>query len=247
MLITLAIYWFSGQVEEEKKIIYGSTPFLRVTNREYSLFLWQNPEFMRQKIKQKRDYLEAWGDGLTVDPKLAESWVQAPHEALFLYHTWHRLLGDYYYPRQIPQNEFLAFLKDDPQWHPTYWKKAPGEYKVLLKWIQEGNYYEDLKELSYEEMPKIVRQAFQGWKNFTMEGEKINQVSPTYRQLWTFIEYYDNFRRPFWINLVRDTRPDYLKRVEVKGFDKVPDDQMDGLLKMGIYNYLSGTAQNPSG
>ena len=186
------------------------------------------------------------GDNLTVDPALADGWVQAPHEALFLYHTWERLLGDYYYPRPIGEKEFLRFLKADPEWHPRHWKAAPEGYRNLVRWAEEGTRMDDLKELSYEELPKVVRQAFQGWKNFTQEGEKINRVSPTYQQLRIFLDTYNNFRRPLWINLVRETRPDYLLPTHAKDSEIVPEDQMDGLLKMALYNYLAGTAKNPS-
>ena len=110
--------------------------------------------------------------------------------------------------------------------------------------MEEGNRYADLKELSYRELPLVVRQAFQGWKNYTKESESINRIRPTYRQLWTFLDKYPNFKRPFWVNLVKE--PDYLISVDAKGTDSVPDSQMDGLLKMGLYNYLTGTGQNPS-
>lgn len=38
---------------------------------------------MRQNMKSKRNYLEAWGDNLTVDPQEADKWVEAPHEGFF--------------------------------------------------------------------------------------------------------------------------------------------------------------------
>lgn len=219
---------------------------MQVTNREFSLFLWQNPQFMRQYIRSKGHYLEAWGDNLTVDPAKADEWVQAPSEALFLYNTWERLISKYYYSRSIPQNEFAQFLKADPQWHPKYWKEAPDRYKELVAWIEEGTKVGDLKEVSFPELPILVRQAFQGWKNFTKESHAIQELKPTYGQLQTFIEIYRNFRRPLWINLLRETRPDYLKPVKAKDDEIVPDAHMSGLLKIGLYNYLSSTGQNPS-
>lgn len=241
VLATAFIWIVSNWAEDEKEAVYGSTPFLQVTNRDFSLFLWQNPEFMKRNLKSNRNYLSAWGNDLTVDPEEAEKWVEAPNDALFMYHTWKRLVGDYFYPRNIPQKEFTEFLKADPQWHPKYWKKAPDAYITLVKWIEAGSKFDDLKEVSYNELPKIVRQAFVGWKNFTKESEKINSIRPTFRQIWTFLNYYPNFKRPFWINLVRQERPNYLKSEmgQVSGFETVPDSEMDGLLQMGIYNYLT--------
>lgn len=246
ILVTSLAWYFSSRVEEEKEIVYGSTPFLQVTNRQFSLFLWQNPEFMRSNLKGSRHYLTAWEKGITVDPSQAENWVDAPDEALFMYHVWQRLLGDYYYPRKIMQDEFVEFLKSDSQWLPQYWPKATDAYRTLIKWIEEGSNFFDLKELSYQELPLEVRQAFVGWKNYTKESEAINQIRPTYRQVWTFVDYYPNFKRPFWINLVRHDRPDYLLPVSAKGNSLIPESEMDGLLQMGLYNYLNGTAQKPS-
>lgn len=239
IFITLLIYLFSNWVEEERVEIYGSTPFLRVTNREYSLFLWQNPEFMRQNMKSKRNYLEAWGDNLTVDPAEAEAWVEAPHEGLFLYHTWKRLIGDNYYPRAIPLTEFKEFLKADPEWHPKYWKGSTNQYRDLITWIEEGYEYSNLNNLSVYELPIVVRQAFTGWKNFTKESEQINNLKPTYSDLRAFVSNYPHFKRPLWINLVKETRPDYLIPVQADSHEIVPDSQMDGLLKMALYNTLN--------
>lgn len=85
----------------------------------------------------------------------------------------------------------------------------------------------------------LVRQAFTGWKNYTKESVAINNLKPTYNDLRTFVSNYPNFKRPLWINLVRETRPDYLLPVQAKGTDIVPDSQMDGLLKMTLYNTLT--------
>ena len=243
---TLLIWLITTWSVNEREEMVESHPQMQVTNRQFSLFLWQNPQFMRQNIQKKAEYLIAWGDHLTVDPTKADDWVLAPSEALFLYFTWQRLVGNYYYPRPILQKEFVTFLNSDTQWHPKYWKMAPEAYKELIQWIEEGSELGDLKEVSYKELPLVVRQAFQGWKNFTKESEAINEVRPTYRQLWTFLEHYPNFRRPLWINLLRETRPDYLMEVSVKGGDLVPDTELDGLIKIGLYNYLLGTAQKPS-
>lgn len=222
--------------QEKEKATIASNPFLQVTNRDFSLFLWQNPGFMKQNLKGDRSYLPAWGDRLTVDPTRADEWVEATPTALFMYHTWSRLVGDYVYSRSISQKEFLKFLEADPQWDPRYWKNAPVPYITLIRWM-EGNNYNDLKELSYKELPQVVRQAFIGWKNYTQESQAINTIKPTWRQVWTFLDLYPNFKRSFWINLVKEERPYYLKNDDVKGTDVVSEDRMDGLLKMALYNY----------
>ena len=38
--------WFGGYLQKEKK----QDPFLEVTNREFSVFLWQFPNFMRMNL-----------------------------------------------------------------------------------------------------------------------------------------------------------------------------------------------------
>lgn len=220
---------------------------MQVTNRQFSIFLWQNPQFIRAYIRRKEHYLDAWGDRLTVDPARADEWVSAPAEVLFLYHTWQRLLASYYYRRPIPQIEFLDFLKSDPEWHPRYWREAPDRYRELVAWLEEGSQIGDLQYVSEGELPTIVRQAFQGWKNFTKESEAIHNLRPTYDTLQAFIETYPNFRRPLWINLVRHERPDYLnldrarEGDKIKGSDLVAESKLDGLLKMALYNYLNAS------
>lgn len=242
LLVCLAVlggaYWLTGESYSHSEETVRKNPFLQVTNREYSLFLWQNPAFMKQNLRASRYYLPAWDDRLTVEPKRADEWVEATPEALFMYHTWNRLLGEYYYPRDIPMGEFLAFLKDDPEWDPEYWPKAPVAYKTLVKWMREGNQYQNLRDLSYEEVPLIVRKAFIGWKNYTREGRTIDGLKPTWRQLWTFLEVYPNFKRPFWINFLREERPKYLQEERVDGREVIPEDRLDGLIKMALYNYL---------
>lgn len=238
IIVAFGVYQFTKFSEHHEVQTVASNPFLQVTNREFSLFLWQNPGFMKSNLKSNRNYLPAWEDRLTPDPEQADEWVEATPEALFMYHTWKRLVGDYNYARNITQTEFLEFLEADPQWKPHFWKQAPLPYATLMEWIGKGGHYDNMRELSYKELPLIVRQAFVGWKNYTREKEAIDAVKPTWRQMWTFIDVYPNFKRPFWINFLRDERPDYLEENGAKGPDFVPESAMIGLLKMAIYNYL---------
>src|SRR6476620_911156 len=93
------------------------SPFLQVTNREMSLFLWQNPQHMRVHVKKKNGYLPAfeYAERIGLNPEYADDYVVAPPELLFLYHTWHRLLGDSYIPRYISGKEFSLFLTAVPE------------------------------------------------------------------------------------------------------------------------------------
>ena len=239
LVIFGGIWWITRTSEAKVQTVVADKPFLQVTNRDYQMFLWQNPGFMKDHLKANRHYLSAWGDRLAPDPAKADDWVEATPEALFMYHTWKRIVGEYNYPRDIPLKEFLEFLKDDPEWLPQYWSEAPPAYRTLIKWFQEGNTFDNLRELSYKELPLEVRQAFVGWKNYKVESQAINKLSPTWRQLWTFLEVYPNFRRSLWINFLRKERPHYLDQSGAKGEEEIPEDRMDGLLKMALYNYLT--------
>lgn len=200
---------------------------------------------MRVNQKKKSGYLPAFqylGE-VTVEPELADKWVQAPNEVLFMYHTWKRLLGSYYFSRSIPQSEFLEFLKQDEQWEPKYWLQAPDEYVELVGWIREGNTYDNLNLLNSREMPIIVRQAFEGWKNYTYEGAAINAIDPSYSELNFFLSEFPNYSRPYWKNILEDKQPNYLLSEGLRGPQKVPKEELSPFLKTGIYNFFQSTAK----
>lgn len=201
---------------------------------------------MRINQKKKNGYLPAFQylDGVTVEPELADKWVQAPPEALFMYHTWKRLLGGYYFSRNIPQRMFLEFLSQDEQWDPKYWVQAPDAYVELVQWIKEGNTYDNLNLLNDREMPIMVRQAFQGWRNYTHEGDAINRVDPSYSELNFFLSEFPNYSRPFWKNVLEEKQPNYLLSEGLRGPDKVPSNELSPFLKTGIYNFFQSSA-NP--
>lgn len=192
---------------------------------------------MRIGQKKKTGYLPAFQymGNVTVEPELADDFVQAPPEVLFMYHTWKRLVGDYYYPRKIDKEKFLAFLNEDQQWKPEYWKAAPKEYVEMLK----GRWDQD-------KLPLEVKQAFIGWMNYTYEGEAIDNVKPTYGELKAFLLRYPHFQRSYWINLLKPSKPYYLSRMDRPDGEIVADDQMSGLLKMALYNYSFSAATKPS-
>ena len=56
--IVASLLWGGGSwVRENKMWMAENSPFLQVTNREFSLFLWQFPEFMRINVSEKSGYL----------------------------------------------------------------------------------------------------------------------------------------------------------------------------------------------
>ncbi len=100
--------YFQGylhQVKEER-------PFLDVTNRQMSLFLWQNPEFMRINAKSKSGYLPGFQyleGSVAMEAGAPEEIVQVSPEVLFRYHVWSRLVSTEMPARAIPEGEFLQF------------------------------------------------------------------------------------------------------------------------------------------
>lgn len=110
-------------------------PFLKVTNRDFSLFLWQNTEYMRANVQQKTGYLPGYNKADQMD-----EYVIVPPEVLFLYHTWKRLVGDYFIPRSLPSEKFQEFL--------SYDKGSYSPYQDYMGWT---NYYyegDQINELS---------------------------------------------------------------------------------------------------
>lgn len=232
--IWFSVNWFSFQID--KKI--NQNPFLQVTNRQMSLFLWQNPEKMRAHMKSRPGYLPDFQPPpkLTPKPNHADNYVSAPAEVLFLYHTWDRLISGYVFPKPIPLHEFLEFLMFDEEWSPSYWKEAPDEYRNLLKNL-ENEKLDDLQLLSETALPMVVRQAFWGWKNYIKEGSEINSTKPTAKKMLQFLNVYPNFRRSCWCNLF----PNYLasfSQGKVHEDDFIPDEDLVPFLRAAYYNFL---------
>ncbi len=229
--------WYNKKISQE----FEGNPFLQVTNRQMSIFLWQFPEHMRVNVKTgKAGYLPGFQyiDSLSLEPEMAEDYVIAPPELLFLYHTWHRLLDPEFIPRTLQLPEFKEFLLYAVEWQPKHWPQAPANYiafaNALLK--NENIKQEILNNLT---LPKEVVQAFQGWKNFFKEGEAINQVSPTYKEMSDFLKVSPNYARNFWRNIVEEHYPNYLKSVAA-GWTSgtIPGDELTPFLKVAFYNYL---------
>lgn len=208
---------------EKREQMQESNSFVQVTNRDFSLFLWQFPEYMRANVSMKVGYLDGfqYGDKIAIEPGMAEKYVSAPPNVLFLYHAWNRLLGSYGSDKPIDRAEFLEFLDYSPEWKAENWAEAP-------------NGYPDLKNL-----PLKVRQAFVGWRNFFFDKDKINEVKPTYEQMEKFIKEYPHYARNDWRNILMKNKPEYLKALFSGKFDPkaaVPEDQLAPFLKLGYYN-----------
>lgn len=193
--------WFSREVRTEFK----HSPFLQVTNRDLSVFLWQFPEKMRVNASKKGSYLPGfqYEEKLSVFPDQADDYVSAPPELLFLYHTWKRQIGEIWFKRPILKQEFIEFINYSEEWKPEFWKDAPQDYKELFQLI---DHFQENAEIA-NHLPFIVRQAFQGWKNFFKEGEAIQNSQPTNEDAEKLIAQHPFFARQYWRNLY----PKYLQ------------------------------------
>lgn len=214
--------------------LYEGSPFLRVTNRELSLFLWQNPHHMRVHVKQKNGYLPAfeYAEKIGLIPRYADDYAIAPPELLFQYHTWKRLLGNYVIPRKIPADEFRKFLTGVPEWAPEYWEKAPEEYKALVNSLPFES-TENLDDLSNDVLPPEVRSAFIGWKNYFSEGDRINALQPTVKLLNALLGAYPHYARNYWSGIVGDS---YLKSPDVDEEKVLKNEELSPFLRVALFN-----------
>jgi hypothetical protein len=218
------------RMAQDVKSVAIDKPFLQVTNREFSLFLWQNIEYMKDNAKEKTGYLPGFQSMQRVTPKAqtADEYVAAPPEILFRYHTWKRLVGDDYITRPIPVSEFVEFLSYDEEWLPKYWSKAPKEYQNII------NILDKLPKEDLTQLPTQVKMAFIGWKNFYKEGDSINQLTPNYGDIKTFIAAHPGYDRSHWRNLF----PNYLKSLgtaDTKG--QVPESEIPLFLRVALFNF----------
>lgn len=234
------INWYHGVIQQEKK----HEPFFEVTNREFSVFLWQFPSFMRVNVSKKTGYLPGF---LTTEENVnldqGEEFVSAPPDLLYLYHTWNRLLAPDYISRPIPSKEFSEFLEQLPEWKPKNWKNAPVGYIQLIE-TKKYTTLENLQTLSQENLPNIVRQVFQGWKNYFKEGEKINELQPTFGQVKVFLEKHPTYARNYWRNISEvNGQPvaglNYLHSFINPTFNSesiIPNEQLAPFLKVALFN-----------
>lgn len=226
-------------------------PFLRVTNREFSLFLWQFPSYMRVNAAKKSGYLPGFAeDSENFSTITADQYVIASPELLFLYHTWSRLLASEFPARPISGAEFKEFLVRLPEWRPENWAGAPKAYGQLVN----GGGLDatpNLQTLPEATLPTAVRVAFIGWKNYMKEGKEINAVQPTFGELSAFLDKYPHYARSYWRNIQEvDGKgvagDNYLKETLKSGNapdQKVPQDQLSPFLKVAYYNATKAAKQ----
>lgn len=230
--------WYAGYIQEQQAI----KPFLRVSNRAMSVFLWQHPEFLRANAKAKSGYLPAFQylERVSVEPALADQTVIAPPELLFQFHTWSRLVGEEWFPRAIPAAQFVAFLDYCEEWQPRYWPNAPQAYQEMVDTLNSKEDL-DLQQLPESTLPRVVRIAFQGWKNFRMEGDAINRFTPTYAQVHEFLAKYPYYARNYWQNLYDDQTHQYLKTVadHPANEELLPASDLVPFLRTALFNAKS--------
>jgi len=230
MIVGIAAVQWGLKAFLEEKIC--ESPFNRVTNREILPFLWQNPRFMRAHVKKKTGYLPKYQylDKVTVEPEFADDFVVAPPQVLFLYHVWDRQIGDLYIPRPISPEEFQDFLDYAEEWKPKYWDEAPDDYIALVQSLPEKS--GDLND----QLPLKVKQAFQGWKNYTKEGQEIQMIRPTAGEMDEFLQKYPIFSRNYWKNVSTDRYLRSYSNGELQEGDPIPKDELASFLMVAIYN-----------
>lgn len=233
--------WYGQIIGKEE----GKEPFMKVTNREMSVFLWQFPAYIRANTSKKTGYMPGFFfDKENFDPKKEEEFVSAPPDLLFLYHTWNRLLAPYFISRPIKPAEFNEFLTQLPEWKPENWKLAPDEYTQLVT-LKEYSKLENMENLSNQQLPLIVRQAFLGWKNYFKEGPFINKLAPSVGQVQNFLEKYPTYGRPSWrnIGLVAGKEVAGLKYLQELINDSadsqeiITPDELSSFLKVALFNF----------
>lgn len=235
-----AMGWYQGVVQHEKK----TEPFLDVTNRRFSVFLWQFPSFLRSNVSKKAGYLPGFqATKETLELGEADALVTAPPDLLFLYHTWNRLLVQELPVRPINPTEFMEFLQQVEEWQPKNWPEAPEGY---VKLVESGAFerLSDLQALPESDMPLLVRHAFLGWKNYYLEGPQINALTVTIAQVQAFLAAHPHYGRNYWRNIQEIAgqhilNEDYLYLLTQSPFNPealFPADQLAPFLKVALFN-----------
>lgn len=234
-----AMFWGGGSwyLNKQQGII-ATSPFLQVTNRQFSLFLWQFPEYMRANVSSKNGYLPGfqYQNKIAIEPGLAEEYVVAPPEVIFFYHTWSRLISDEFPQRPIDPRDFREFLEYCQEWKPANWPGAPKEYQELV-----GKLAGMSQTLPLASVPLDVQHAYIGWKNYFGEGELINLLKPNYGDMDEFLKRYPHYTRNYWRNIVMKGKPDYLKTITTGHFDAkapIPENEIAAFLKVAYFNFI---------
>lgn len=244
-IFALALLWGSwGGYERFVQKEKSHEPFLEVTNRQFSVFLWQFPAYLRSNVRNKNGYLPGFlPDRESLNLSTTEAFVSAPPDLIFLYQTWQRLLSSDFIPRPIGPDEFTEFLGSIQEWQPAYWSQAPEEYAQLIN-TQSYLTVNNLQTLSEATLPLIVRQAFQGWKNYFKEGVQINEMSPTIAEIQAFLQKHPGYARHNWRNIDQIVGQQvaglnylaFLLQEIVNPEEKVPSNQLSPFLKVALFN-----------
>lgn len=240
VLVALAMLFIYAGAYKSNQILsdqFHNHSFLQITNRQFSLFLWQHPQYMRVHAKNKIGYLTGFQylHKVNMELEFSEEAVVVPPDTLFLYHTWKRLLQSYLPIRTVSFLEFKEFLNALEEWQPKNWTMAPKKYVELTEEL------ESFKNTHLEtELPFDVLQAFYGWKNYFKEGEAINAFNPTFLEMEDFLKTYPNYARNYWQNIVQESHPNYLLSISQGSYDKadyVPRNEITPFLRVAIYNH----------
>jgi hypothetical protein len=140
--------------------------------------------------------------------------------------------------------EFVEFLENDEAWQPENWPEAPEDYREMVKSLDPTS-KEDMQKMPESTLPKDVRIAFQGWKNFQFEGENINAMRATYKQMAEFIKKHPHYARSYWRNISDRGQHQYLKELNQatdESDEAIPPDQLTPWLKVALYNFRMAEA-----
>ena len=88
--------------------------------------------------------------------------------------------------------------------------------------------------------------AFQGWQNYFKDGDAINKLEVTHKQMQQFLAGHPHYARNYWLNIVEDKIPHYLKSTMGSQDAKdgaVAPDEFSSFLRVAVYNFLK--AENP--
>lgn len=205
---------FFGSFLEKREQELKQAPFFAVTNREFSLFLWQFPSYMRKSVKRKTGYLTGFKEAEeNFEIEMASQNVVAPPELLLLYHVWKRLLSESQLPSEIKKEEFLEFLSVLPEWHPERYKLVAGSYSELLRsplFFSTDN----LVDLPVGMLPLDVQRAFLGWKLYYKMGKEINNISPSKEEIERFLQKRPAYQYSLWKNFDMHRRLDEESRAD---------------------------------
>lgn len=231
MLLQFFVWIWHGKKNQTVQV--AQAPFYQVTNRDMSLFLWQNQAFLQKKDPSDKRYLPAFDthEGVALETDLADQLVIGPPELLFRYHTWVRQVKNEFSNTPIPVDEFLKFLAYAKEWLPANWPQAPEGYQKLVPSLPQRT-TTDLSTLSYADLPLDVRLAYQGWQNHFVHGLEIERAEYTNPDVMKFLLAHPHYARNFWRNIY----PDYLKSLATnKG--SIPDKELPSFFRQALYNF----------